>query len=291
MWLYGFRGIPGMQQSVQPTAPNNTSCALIVHRSTEGQWNVWRFPRIHVKECSFFRCHLAKEQYALHRTCFSLSATKTSHTHSTFKFLGRDKISPCVHVSKGLWAKPARAFTCKSHVQLGHHSLQYSPLAFRVSVLQSFSLTAQHPALLVYTQLDKGWEWKASPSCSICDWKNTMEELIFTVTWCCPHRQYHPRSPHRSRGCLLAQSTALYKDKATMPCHKQAWSWFCRTEPSLQDCPVHSPSVLVHTLHLLCFTPPFNGTPRKTESLSGTERIYWLHLLKNKYKRLCSKCP
>lgn len=104
-----------------------------------------------------------------------------------------------------------------------------------------------------------------------------MEELIFTVTLCCPHRQYHSRSPHRSRGSLLAQSTACF--------------WFCRTEPSLQDCTVHSPSVLVHTLHLLCFTPPFNGTPRKTESLSSAERIYWLHLFKSKYKWLCSQCP
>lgn len=81
-------------------APNNTSCALIIHRSTEGQWNVWRFSRISVKECCSCRCHSAKEQYALHRTCFSLSATKTPpHTHSTFKFLGRDKLSPCVRVS------------------------------------------------------------------------------------------------------------------------------------------------------------------------------------------------
>lgn len=213
MWLHGFRGIPGMQQHVQLTAPN-TSCALIIHRSTEGQWNVWRFSRIHVKECSSCRCRLAKEQYALHRTCFSLSATKISpHTHSTFKFLGRDKIRPCVCVSKGLWAKPARAFTYKSHTHLGHHSL----LAFRASVLQSFSLTAQQPALLVYAQLDKGWEWKASPSCSICDWKNTMEELF---------SQWHGAVPTGSTTLgLLTEAgavclpRALHSARIKLQCH------------------------------------------------------------------------
>lgn len=160
-------------------------------------------------------------------------------------------------------------------------------------MLQSFSLSAQQPALLVCAQLDKGQEWKASPSCSICDWKNPMDELIFTVIWCCPHRQYHSGSPHRSRGCLLAQSTALCKDKATMPCHKWVLFWLCNTKPSLEDCMVmvYSLPVSAQTLPLLCFTPHFNGTPRRTESLWNTERIYSLHLLKSKYKQLCSKCP
>lgn len=56
----------------------------------EGRWNVWRFSRM-------------QEQCALHMTCFSLSITKTPpRTHSTCKFLGRDKLSPCVRVSKAV---------------------------------------------------------------------------------------------------------------------------------------------------------------------------------------------
>lgn len=76
---------------------------------------------------------------------------------------------------------------CKSQVQLGLDSLQYSLPGFRSSVLQSFSISAHQPALLVCAQLDKGQEWKASPSCSNCDWKSPMEELVFPVTWCWTH--------------------------------------------------------------------------------------------------------
>lgn len=73
-------------------------------------------------------------------------------------------------------------------------------------------------------------------------WLSAMEELILPVTWWCPHRQHHSGSPHRSRGCLLAWSTALCKDKAIMPCPKRAHFCFSKMEPSLQDCivPVHS---------------------------------------------------
>lgn len=79
----------------------------------QGQWDVWTFYRMYAKEGFSCRCHLAKEQYALHMTCFSLSATrKPPHTHWTFKLLGRDELSPCVHVSKGVWAKPACVLTC-----------------------------------------------------------------------------------------------------------------------------------------------------------------------------------
>lgn len=92
-----------MQQRVQPTAPKNTYCAVIMHRAKQRDSGMRRLSRMQVKEGFSCRCHLAKEQRALQVTCFSLTATKTPpHKRSTFKFLARDKLSPCVRVSKGV---------------------------------------------------------------------------------------------------------------------------------------------------------------------------------------------
>lgn len=141
------------------------------------------------------------------------------------------------------------------------------------------------PCWSMHTQTNDRSEKPLSSPCSICDWKNpswfsqSPQAVTLGVSW-------------ENRGCLLAQSTALCKDKATMPCDKRACFWPCET-PSLQDgmVLVHCLPVLVQILPLLYLTPQFNSTPRRTESLWNAERIYWLHLLKRKYKRLCSKCP
>lgn len=161
---------------------------------------------------------------------------------------------------------------CKSQMQPGLDSLQYSLPAFRSSVLQSFSLSAQQPALLVCAQLDKGQEWKASPSCSICDWKSPMEELTFPVTWCCPHSSTTLGLLTEAGAICLPR--ALHSARIKLQCHilnghisvPLRWN-------SLQDCMV---PVLVQTSALLSFTPHFNGTHRRTEFLRNTERIYWL---------------